>query len=70
METESREVIEYIRKACDHLPEPYRQVARLRFLEEKSYEEIAAVLGRPLKTVQTQGLRAREKLKKVLKEVL
>ena len=42
----------------------------MRFMEDKSYEEIAAVLGRPLKTVPTQGLRAREKLRRTLKEVL
>lgn len=69
-ETESRETVALIRKACEELPEPYRQVALLRFLEDKSYEEIAAALGRPLKTVQTQGLRAREKLRRTLKEVL
>lgn len=54
-ETESRETVALIRKACEELPEPYRQVALLRFLEDKSYEEIAAALGRPLKTVQTQA---------------
>ncbi len=69
-DTERRETVDLVRDACEKLPEPYREVALMRFMEDKSYEEIAAVLGRPLKTVQTQGLRAREKLRRTLKEVL
>ena len=69
-DTERRETVDLVRDACEKLPEPYREVALMRFMEDKSYEEIAAVLDRPLKTVQTQGLRAREKLRRTLKEVL
>lgn len=65
---EARDATARIRAACESLPDPYREVALLHFLEDRSFEEIAAVLGRPLKTVQTQGYRARDKLRKTLRE--
>ena len=36
------------------LPEPYHKVSILYFLEEKPVEDIATLLNRPKKTVQTQ----------------
>ena len=45
------------------LKEPYHQVSVLFFLEEKTVEEIAAVLGRPPKTVHTQLYRAKQLLR-------
>lgn len=60
--------IEQIRQACESLPEPYREVALLHFMEDMSFDAIARRLNRPVKTVQTQGYRARDKLKKMLKE--
>lgn len=50
------------------LEEPYHQVARLYFLEERTVDEIAAILSRPKKTVETQIYRAKLKLQKDLKE--
>jgi RNA polymerase sigma-70 factor (ECF subfamily) len=67
-EVESSEQVELIRRACESLKDPYREVALLHFIEDKSFDEIAQLLGRPLKTVQTQGYRARDKLRKILKE--
>lgn len=69
-ETESTERILMVKHACYSLKDPYREVALLHFIEDKSFEEIALTLNRPLKTVQTQGYRARDKLKKILKEEL
>ena len=63
-----REGVEKIRQAVLSLNEPYRKVSVLYFLEEKGTDEIAKALGRPQKTVQTQIYRAREQLRKVLKE--
>ena len=40
-----------------------------RFLEEKDTQEIAQLLGRPKKTVETQLYRARAILQKQIKEV-
>lgn len=62
--------IEQLRRACESLPEPYREVALLHFMEDMSFDEIARRLNRPVKTVQTQGYRARDKLKKMLKEAM
>lgn len=41
----------------------------LRFLEERDTQEIAQILGRPKKTVETQLYRARAILQKQIKEV-
>jgi len=44
------------------LPEKYRQVITLFYLEQKSYEEVAEILGVPLGTVKTNLFRARKEL--------
>ncbi len=44
------------------LPEKYRQSITLFYLEQKSYEETAAMLGIPLGTVKTLLFRARKEL--------
>lgn len=67
-EVETSERVLQIRNACDSLKPPYREVALLHFIEDKSFDEISLELNRPLKTVQTQGYRARDKLQKMLKE--
>lgn len=67
-EVEIEEKVDFIKRACENLPEPYREVAKLHFIEDKSFDEIAAELSRSVKTVQTQGYRARDKLKEILKE--
>jgi RNA polymerase sigma-70 factor (ECF subfamily) len=54
--------------AIAKLPEKYKQVIRLRHTEERSYEEIAAILKLPLGTVKAHIFRARELLYKTLKD--
>ncbi len=44
------------------LPEKYRRVLTLFYLEQKSYEEVGALLGLPLGTVKTFLYRARKEL--------
>ncbi len=44
------------------LPEHYRAVLNLYYLQEYSYEEIAQIQGIPLNTVRTHLRRARQKL--------
>lgn len=61
---------EMIHEAIDRLPEKYREVIHLRHKEEKSYEEIAQMLNLPLGTVKARIFRAREILKKELKDRL
>ena len=50
----------------ERLTPRYRQLVRMRFFEEYSYEEIAAKLTLPLGTVKTQIHRAREQMCKLI----
>jgi RNA polymerase sigma-70 factor (ECF subfamily) len=47
------------------LPEKYRQVITLFYLEQKNYEETALMLGVPLGTVKTLLFRARKELLRI-----
>lgn len=55
-----------IRDAVEGLKEPYRQVCRLCLLEERTPEEAAMALGRPVKTIHTQLSRGKGLLRKQL----
>ena len=50
----------------DQLREPYRPVCRLCLLEERSPEEAALALGRPVKTIHTQLSRGKRLLREQL----
>lgn len=52
--------------AIARLPEEYRVVATLYFMEDLSYEEIAEVLGCPIGTVRSRLHRGRKMLQKAL----
>lgn len=65
---ERAETLETMIAACQKLPPPYNRVATLHYVEDRSFEEISKILGKPVKTVQTQVYRARDKLRKMLKE--
>ncbi|MFC1554559.1 sigma-70 family RNA polymerase sigma factor, partial [candidate division KSB1 bacterium] len=56
--------------AIQDLPKKYRIAIIMRHKEEKSYEEISEALEIPLGTVKARIFRAREKLKKYLKDQL
>lgn len=47
------------------LPEKYRRVITLFYLEQKAYEQVAAMLGIPLGTVKTLLFRAKKELLKI-----
>lgn len=66
----SRERDMHIEEAINSLPEKYRVAILLRHTMDKSYEEIAEELSLPLGTVKVRIFRAREMLKKKLKEQL
>ena len=59
-----------ILQAIESLKEPYQKAVSMYFLEEKSTEEIAEILGRPVKTVQTQIYRGKFLLREMLKETV
>jgi RNA polymerase sigma factor (sigma-70 family) len=56
-----------IREAIEKLSPKYRSLIELRYLEELSYEEIAAKLDLPLGTVKAQLFRAKDMLYNTLK---
>ncbi|MDZ7333066.1 MAG: sigma-70 family RNA polymerase sigma factor [candidate division KSB1 bacterium] len=66
----SKEKTRLIEQAIQNLPEKYRVSIILRHTEEKSYEEISQILNIPLGTVKARIFRAREMLKKQLKQKL
>lgn len=57
-----------LREALDSLPEKYREIIKMRHVEELSYQEIADILDLPLGTVKAHIFRARELLYKNLKD--
>lgn len=48
-----------IRRALDGVPNKYKEVLILRFLEDRSYEDIAQILKKPVSTVGTLVRRAK-----------
>ena len=46
----------------DTLPEPQRRIVRLFYLEDRSYEQVAAMLDMPVNTVRSHLHRARKRL--------
>ncbi len=52
-----------IKKEIDLLPESYKLIVELRYLHQKTYEEIAQELNIPIGTVKTKIFRAREILR-------
>ncbi len=54
---------EQMSKALSKINRKYREVLVLRFMEDKSYEEISGILKKPVSTVGTLLRRAKEKLK-------
>ena len=60
------EAINSVRDAIDALPERYRQVLNLRYLEGKSLAETAALMDRSPRAVQGLADRAKEKMRAIL----
>jgi RNA polymerase sigma-70 factor (ECF subfamily) len=57
--------LEYL---VSQLPEKYRRVIRLYYMEERSYEEVARLLDLPLGTVKTYLHRAKKELAAAMKQ--
>jgi len=56
-----------VQELMNQLPERYRQVIVLFYMEQKAYEEVAAMLAIPLGTVKTLLFRAKKELLKIAK---
>lgn len=65
----ARDEASRLRAAIDTLPEKYRTVVTLFHLQGRQYEEIATVLGLPMGTVKTHLFRAKEQLRRLLREM-
>jgi RNA polymerase sigma factor (sigma-70 family) len=57
-----------VNRALDALDKRYRSVIVLLYYQKLPYEEIATILGVPVKTVETRLYRARKMLRKALGE--
>ena len=66
----AREKTKLIKQAIESLPEKYKTAIKLRHHEEMSYEDIAQLLDLPLGTVKARIFRAREMLKKTLRDAI
>ncbi|PLR75799.1 RNA polymerase sigma factor SigW [Bacillus sp. V3-13] len=66
---ESMELQETIQGEISKLPEKYRSVIVLKYIEELSLNEISEILDLPLGTVKTRIHRGREALRKQLRHV-
>jgi RNA polymerase sigma-70 factor, ECF subfamily len=64
-----REMRRTIKSAFRRLPTKLQVAATLALIEERSYEEIAAALGRPVGTVRTRVFRAVRLLRKQLERM-
>jgi RNA polymerase sigma-70 factor (ECF subfamily) len=63
-----REQMAFLHAQLDRLPEKYRLVLTLRYLQHLSYDEIATALEVPMGTVKTHIHRARQLLRERLRQ--
>jgi RNA polymerase sigma-70 factor, ECF subfamily len=68
-EVENMELQETIQKEISKLPEKYRSVIVLKYIEELPLQEISEILDLPLGTVKTRVHRGREALRKQLRSL-
>lgn len=61
--------IAILRQIVDQLKPKYRDLVKLRYFKELSYEEVADALGLPIGTVKAQLHRSREQLFKIMSGV-
>ena len=66
MMMEKKQRIAILRQIVDQLKPKYRDLVKLRYFKELSYEEIAEMLDVPLGTVKAQLHRSREQLFKIM----
>lgn len=63
-ETEGQELAQQVVDLLEKLPETYRMVLTLRYLEGMSYETMAEVLGTPVPTLRSQIARGRQMIRR------
>jgi len=60
------DLMESLKTSINELKPKYKDVLVLKFIEDKSYEEISDILEMPMNTVGTQINRAKKQLKEIL----
>lgn len=64
-----KDLIERIRAAIGLLPEKYREILILRYVEDMDYRDISDILRMPMGTVATTINRAKEKFKQIAEKM-
>jgi len=67
-ESDKKRLSEVIKEILNNLDEKYRDVIILKYLEERSYEEISDILKKPTGTIATLLNRAKKQLEAELKK--
>lgn len=62
----TKQKIAILRQIVDQLKPKYRNLVKLRYFKEMSYDEISEILNLPLGTVKAQLYRSREQLFKIM----
>jgi RNA polymerase sigma-70 factor (ECF subfamily) len=65
-----REAMEILERNLGHLQAEHREVLVLRYVEERSYEEIADVLRLSIGTVKSRIHRARNELRQLMQDIV
>ena len=60
--------LDEVRRALERLPERFRAPLALRYFESLRYEEIAAILKKPVGTVRVHAHRGLKRLRKMLRD--
>ena len=66
---EEMELQERVQYEISRLPEKYRMIIVLKYIEELSLQEISEIVDMPIGTVKTRLHRGREALRKQLKNL-
>jgi RNA polymerase sigma-70 factor (ECF subfamily) len=64
------EMMTLLMARMEELPEEFRSVLVLRYVEDRSYEEISETLGVPLGTIKSRINRGRGELRRLMADVL
>lgn len=65
---EHKEITKKIDSAIERLSPEYREILKMRYFKEYSYEDISKILKKPVNTVGTIINRAKKKLQEVVRE--
>lgn len=68
--TDTDELRRRVREEIEKLPESHREVVALKYLDGRSYDEIAALTGLSQATIESRLFRARQKLKARFERIL